>query len=429
LAVAGLGTSEAPEELGEKMSRSLSRRPVRSVLRAIGDATTRWSAADFPPRLRALRTVGDRTGYTDPVVEYAFDRLFGALTSDALEATVAAELGSLDVLDHFVPCADSVRIRAVGLGRVCVISSRTTIGVAIVPAIFALIAKCDVLVKDREDALVAAFFGTLAEELEEFADAAVAQAWQGEKNERDLAGFDAVAAFGDDDALARIRASLPLRTHFIPYGTRASVGYVGREALSDRTAALAVAQAAARDLVLYESEGCLSLHALFVEDGAHVTPNHFAQMLAREVERAAIEFPLPVRAPQTLARLGAARDLAVFHAAVGGGSVYSDAAATFVVELDPPAEQPPAFLPRAIPLRTVDSPQAATAYLQRHGVAVEAVAIAKTRPDLIALAAHLGAARIARFGQLQAPRAQTRHGGRPRIAEFIRWMTDEAGDA
>ena len=67
------------------------------------------------------------------------------------------------------------RARAIAAGSVCVVSSRTTIGVAIVPAVFALCAKCDVLVKDREDGLVRAFFSTLAEERAEFAEAARAQ--------------------------------------------------------------------------------------------------------------------------------------------------------------------------------------------------------------------------------------------------------------
>jgi hypothetical protein len=411
------------------MTGSLSPYPVRSLVHAIADAAMRWTDADFPPRVRALHAVSERTGYANPAVEYAFDRLFGALTAEALETVVATELGSLDALDDFVLRPDGARERAVGLGRICVISSRTTVGVAIVPAMFALIAKCDVLVKDREDALVAGFFGTLAEELQAFGAAAIAQSWVAQTHSPDLSTFDAIVGFGDDSTLDRIRASLPLRTPFIPYGTRASVGYVSRDALSDRTVAVAIARGAARDVVLYESEGCLNLHALFVEDAGNVTAPEFAEMLSREIERAALEFPLSPRSAQTVARMGSARDLALFHSAVRGGAAYSDAAATFVVELDPPPAQPPLFLPRAIALRTVEAPPAAATYLERHRVRVEALAIAARRPDLIDLATRIGAVRIARFGELQAPRLQTRHGGRPRIAEFVRWVTDETGDA
>ncbi len=403
----------------------LSRHSVRSIVRAVADAAARWSDADFPLRVRTLHAIAQRTGYAVPTIEYALDRLFEVLTVDALEVTIAGELGSLDVLDDFVPRSDALRERATALGRVCVLSSRTTIGVAILPAVFALIAKCDVLVKDREDALVAAFFNTLAEELSEFEGAAVAQAWGGEHDHRNLADFDAVVAFGDDETLDRIRASLQPSTRFIPYGTRASAGYVTREALTDGHVALAIARGAARDLVLYETEGCLSLHALFVESGGAIAPEQFAELLAREVERAAIEFPLPERGGQTVARLAAMRDLASFRAAVGTGAAHSDAGTTFVVEVDPPAAQPPAFLPRAIAVRTVACPRDALRYLVHHAISVEALAIAAPRADVVEMAVQIGAARIARFGELQMPRAQTRHGGRPRIAEFVRWITDE----
>jgi hypothetical protein len=407
----------------------LSRHSVRSIVRAVADAAARWSDANFPPRMRTLSAIRDRTGYAVPTIEYALDRLFEILTVDALEATIAGELGSCDVLDDFVAGTNGLRQRAIAIGRVCVLSSRTTIGVAIPPAIFALLAKCDVLVKDREDALVAAFFRTLAEELPDFEAAAVAQAWDGEHAPRSLAGLDGVVAFGDDETLSRIRASLQPQTRFIPYGTRSSAGYVSREGLSDNRGALALARGAASDLVLYETEGCLSLHALFVEGGGAITPEQFAELLAREVERAVIEFPLPERAVQTVASLAAMRDLASFRAAQGRGTAYSDPGTTFVVELDAPVAQRPAFLPRAIGVRTVAGPRDVVNYLTLHKISIEALAIAAPRPDVVDMAVEIGAARIARFGELQRPHAQTRHGGRPRIAEFVRWITDECSSA
>ena len=110
--------------------------PVRKIAAAVADAAARWSDADFPPRVRALAAVCERTGYSEPVAEYALDRLFGSLTKPAIEAVIAGELASLDALDGFVERAGAARLRALPAGRVCVISSRTTIGVAIVPAIF-----------------------------------------------------------------------------------------------------------------------------------------------------------------------------------------------------------------------------------------------------------------------------------------------------
>jgi hypothetical protein len=41
------------------------------------------------------------------------------------------------------------------------------------------------------------------------------------------------------------------------------------------------------------------------------------------------------------------------------------------------------------------------------------------------MAAAIGASRIASFGTLQTPPLGTFHGGRPRIAEFVRWVSDQ----
>ena len=398
--------------------------PVRRIVRAVADAAARWSDADFPPRVRMLDRIVERTGYTVPVVEYALDQLFTTMSVDELEATIAGELGSLDVLDGFALRPGRPRARALPVGSVCVISSRTTIGVALVPAIFALCAKCDVLVKDREDGLVRAFFETLAEELDLIGEAVRAETWEGESEARRVGTFDAIVAFGSDATLARIASATP-SARFIGFGSKASVGYVAREELRDPTAALMIAVGAARDLVLYETEGCLSLHALFIERGGVVDPQHFTKIVAEAVERAGVEFPPGLRDARASARIVSARNLAAFRSAAGTGSVFSDARGSYLTVLDPPSSEPPAFLPRALAVHAVENPDEAISYLARHDIPVEAVAIAGKREDLRDFAMRIGAHRIARFGDLQSPPLGGNHGGRARIADYITWITDE----
>jgi hypothetical protein len=178
--------------------------PVRAIIGAIDAAAVRWSDACFPPRMLARDAVSSRTGYSPAMVEYAFDHLFGALRRDAIEAVITDELGSLEVLDGFSSRGGRPRAQALPLGRICIVSSRTTIGVAIVPAVFALCAKCAVVVKDREDHLIDALFATLSEQLPALRAAAVAQTWRGDEDASRLAGFDAVVAFGSDVTLREI---------------------------------------------------------------------------------------------------------------------------------------------------------------------------------------------------------------------------------
>ncbi|MBV8343858.1 MAG: hypothetical protein JO190_02565 [Candidatus Eremiobacteraeota bacterium] len=397
--------------------------PVRSIVAAIADAAARWSDAGFGARLRARDAVSARTGYSPTTVEYAFDRLFESLRADAIEAIIADELESPEALDRFVSRAGRPRARAVPIGRVCVISSRTTVGVAIVPAVFALCAKCDVLVKDREDHLVSAFFATLARELPELRSSAVAMPWESAGEALELDGFAAVVAFGDDATLALIAARLPYSARFIPYGSRASAGYVTREALNEPSAAHEIARRAATDLLLYETEGCLSLHTLFVERGGAVSPQRFAEMLADAIPVCANELGAGRPDARRGARLAMARDIAAFRAA--RGATLTDPGSTYLLLVDPEWDEPPAFISRALPIRSVDEPAAAAAYFRRHGIGIEALAVADARRDVADAALSMGAARIARLGGLQAPALGDFHGGRPRIAEFVRWVSDE----
>jgi acyl-CoA reductase-like NAD-dependent aldehyde dehydrogenase len=397
--------------------------PAKSIARAIANAAERWSDGDFPPRVRILDRIADRTGYSLPAIEYALDRIFFSINERDLLAVIGSELGGTQFLDGFAPRSGRPDAWAAPAGGVCIISSRTTVGVAIVPAIFALCAKCDVLVKDREDSLVAAFFETLREELDEFAGAAQAATWtSGAVEAPDLETFDAVAAFGSDDTLAKIAQGLRPGARFIGYGSRASAGYVARDALENAGNARVIAQGAARDLVLYESEGCLSLHALFVETGGAVEPDAFAKMLAGEVERAAVEFPLGERDESTAARLAHYRDLAAFRAAGSAGAVYANEAAHYAVVLNPPHSEPPQFLPRTIGVISVEDPAQALAYLREHRLPLEGFAIAGSRDDVVQAAIDAGAVRLTRFGELQHPPLGGDHGGRPRIAEFVKWI-------
>lgn len=402
---------------------ALAQTPARKIVRALADAAERWSDADFPPRVRATERIVARTGYSVPVIEYALDRLFFSITQRELEAAIAAELGSLEILDGFTARAGRPDAWAAAAGSACIISSRTTIGVAIVPAIFALCAKCDVLVKDREDALVQTFFETLAEELDPFAHAARAIAWSsGDENAPGLSGFDAIVAFGDESTLSAISRGVDPGARFIGYGSRASAGYVTRETLASHAAASETARGAARDLVLYETEGCLSLHTLFVEREGETSIAGFAELLALEVEAANIEFPIGERSAADTAAIAQQRDLAAFRAAGGRGAVFASGNAEYAILVEQPPSQPPQFLPRTIGIIAVDGPQDALAYVREHRLRLEGFALSTARADVVDAAVAAGAVRLTRFGELQHPPLSGDHGGRPRIAEFVRWI-------
>lgn len=394
--------------------------PAERIIAAIADAARRWADADFPPRVRSTATIAARTGYSTPAVEYALDQLFVPMTREALSATIESELGSVHALDGFVARAGRPDAFARSAGRACIISSRTTIGVALIPAVYALCAKCDVTVKDREDQLIAAFFHTLYDEHEAFLQAARAHSFSSERDmPPDLATFAVVVAFGKNATLAQIRAACDPNARFVGFGSRASAGYLSAPATRDRSRLTSLLKGAARDLALYDSEGCLSLHMLFIEsDGAG---QEVAGRFAAAVRRAGIEFPPGAGEASVASRVGTVRNAAAFRAALGQGAVFSDDQSSFAIVFDPPRDEPPPFAPRCIAVIPVREPSEAVAYLRAHEIALEALAISDERPDLIAMALDTGAVRLTRFGELQRPPISGNHGGHARVVDFIRW--------
>jgi hypothetical protein len=405
-------------------TRGLRAVPARAIVAAVADAAERWTDADFPPRVRATAAIEARLGYTTPVVDFALDRLFEGITIDALTAAIRADVGDLAALDGFVATPGRPAAWARGVERVTIVSSDTTIGVAIPALAFALCAKCTVTVKDRSDALVAAFAETLAQALPEIADALAVETWTGGDaaiEDVALGAADVVVAFGGPAALRAIRAACAPDATFVPFGHRASAGYVDRAALAGDVAPLAAA--IARDALLYDGEGCLSLHLLFVERTTAASQERFVRALAGACEAAAIEFPVGTRDPARAARAATYASAAAFRAANGSGSVVRAPDGAWSIVIDPPDEPPPLGA-GVIPMIAVDGPADAAAYIERHGLPLQAIGVSPGLDDAAAaaLATALGAVRIAPLGTLQTPPLTGHHGGRTRLAEFGRWI-------
>ena len=408
------------------MNEPLQALSAKNIIGYIADAAWRWCNPDFPPRVRVTQELVQRTGYSAPVVEYAIDRLMSGLTREALTRAIESELGGLAALDTFIEREGRPRMHAQPRGKIAILSSRTTIGVALPAAVFALATKNTVVVKDREDGLVREFFATLAQEHPAFAQAAVAHAWSGDETSR-LIGADVVVAFGSDDTLQAIRADLPATTEFVGFGSRISCGYLLFEATKSPARLLHLLERAARDIVLFDGEGCMSLHVLFVEVASPEQEEKLpilAQKLAEHVAAATIEFP-PSRQtlPNQLAT-AATRAGHSFRAAIGKSVGAHAGAATIIIDRDvPPPLRPLTTL--IVPIR--DEMEVAP-YLQRHGLRVETLAVESADTNSIALSRMIGAHRITTFGAMQHPDLAGDHGGRSRTLDFVQLIDLETSE-
>ena len=221
---------------------------------------------------------------------------------------------------------------------------------------------------------------------------------------------------------AKIAATLGSGIRFIAYGSKASAGYVTREALRDEDAAREIARGAALDLTLYETEGCLSLHALFVESGGAVIAARFAELL-EEAMRAAVREFVPAPDAQAASRRAMARELATFRQREQ--SVFRRSRRAVSRGARSPARRTAALSGAGDRGALRRRAARAAEYLERHGITLEGLAVAGERDDVVDLALRAKVARVAPFGSLQSPPLGAFHGGRARIAEFVRWIGDE----
>src|SRR5208283_1184624 len=114
--------------------------------------------------------------------------------------------------------------------------------------------------------------------------------------------------------LAAIRAQMPMKIRFLGYGHRVSFGFVAQEVLYGSRAKKIVATAA-DDVVAWNQLGCLSPHVIYVQLGGEVLPEHFAQLLAGELERREVSEPRGQLAAEHAAAIASRRGIYEVRAA------------------------------------------------------------------------------------------------------------------
>ena len=84
-----------------------------------------------------------------------------------------------------------------------------------------------------------------------------------------------------------IQRRVPPEVRFLAYGHKLSFGVIGREMLTAEQAAQLVRQAA-YGVSVFDQQGCVSPHLLYVErGGAGVAQREFADLLAQGDDRSA----------------------------------------------------------------------------------------------------------------------------------------------
>jgi hypothetical protein len=425
---------EACQALRRNRLEYLAPRPTQAILDTLCEVAHNWLEPDDPFRRLALERGPAATGFSRSTLAHGLDAFFKRLNYRELSQLILQELGHVERLDRFVVTEAELKTHrtaiATGPELLVHITAGNVPNPSLMSLILGLIARSAQFLKCAQGAdLLPRLFAHSLYALEpKLASCIEIAVWPGGQAELEAALFeqaDCVTVTGRDETIANIRSRLPQHVRLLGYGHRLSFGYLTREVLS-RYHAKELAAQAAIDVAAWDQLGCLSPHLFFVETGASVTPELFAQMLAAELERLEERLPRGTPPPSLAGTLASRRSLYAIRAANSPDTQLwasqPHTAWTVVLESDPRFQ--PSCLHRFVYVKGISNLQEALQASAPYQRAISTVALAAmgTRAqELAASLARWGVTRLCPLGQMQDPPLTWRHDGHPPLSDLITW--------
>jgi hypothetical protein len=407
----------------------LENRRTEAVIKALADAAQSWLPASSPWRAQAVEQAPAVTGFSPAMVNEAIDRMFGAITADSLGALLDRELGDRRVLDEFRPHGRA-QARAFGAPVIVHLLAGNVPPPGIHSIVNGLLVRSGNVVRmSQNDTVFPKLFVesvraadpdlAMCVELLEWPrnDAALTQAA--------LAKADAVIAHGDDSTIAALRRLATSQATFTGYGQKVSFAYVCREAMTPEQLP-ALAAAAAEDVSIYDQQGCLSPHVIYVEERGALGPRKFGAALAEAMAAFQARIPRGKLSMEEAAAINTTRSGYEFRSASDRRiAVWSSLQSndwSVIYEDDPSFV--PSCLNRVVFIKPTDGERRVLENIQRHATRISTVGIAPMSERMTEFAkqlAGLGIHRVCPIGQMQRPPLWWFHDGKPNLASLVRW--------
>jgi len=430
--------SEACQTLRRNREQYLANRSTQSLANFLSELAENWLRPEFPFRKFALENAAT-TGFSRETLARGLDNFFKQLTRENFHALLLQEFGDakrLDVLSATPVEQKQNRSAILNAPEFQVhIAAGNIPNPTLTSMVFGLLTRSAQFVKCASgSAFLPRLFAHSIYEADAKLGACLEIAeWRGGNADLEnvlFAEADCVTATGDDKTFVSIRSRLSAKTRFLGYGHRVSFGFVAHEVLYGSRAKKIVA-AAADDVIAWNQRGCLSPHVIYVQSSGEISAEHFAQLLAEELERREQTEPRGELPAEHAAAISSRRGIYEVRAAHSPETTQhwcskDSTAWTVVFEAD--AHFQISCLNRFIYVKVVADLKTALENADSVRGKVSTVGIAVPEEKIQEFATQLarwGATRICPLGQMQNPPLTWRHDGRPALGDLIIWTDFE----
>ena len=387
-----------------RLARGLVAPPgdVRARAKNVARAACRFADPADPLRRLAVEWLPPTTGFSPAMIEATLPGIFAPIAEDALAAIVGAA-------------------RSPFVASLAIVASGNVPGVALPKTALALVAGVPCLVKTAsgEPLLSVLFARALVEEEPRFAESHAALWWDGARADLATALGASVAslvAYGSDEAIEALRKTAP--PEFAGHGHRISIAAIRLGACA---AAADLAAAFARDVALYDQQGCLSPQALFAI-GEPAAAAELLDALAAALDELSVRLPRGRISDGEHLAIRRFRDDAEWRAIRGERVIlrHDPRGTAWTVVLDPVPALRASPLGRTLVVHPLGSAVDLAPVLAPLAGRIESIGVAPW-PDeeFRRVGADLGIPRVVQLGSMQTPDLEWRQGGRDPLAGIV----------
>lgn len=407
---------------------------VSDIVRVLDQATARLLDREDAVRQELERLLPQVTGFDAEMVRLNLHAYLHTFRSLQLQRFVAEDFANPKVLDEFQPRTQGGWTRALGPELLVHVWAGNVPALPMWSFVSGLLVKAGSIGKVASaEPVFATLLAKLLVEVEpRWADCFAVVWWpSGAAHERTaFALADVVLAYGGNTALQAMQAHVPVTTRFLPHGHKLSFGMVSACALSVRKGP-GVARQAALDVARYDQQGCYSPHVFYVQRGAAVSPQDFAQHLAHELAGLQHKLPRRVLSLEEAAQVGAWREAHEFASLNDDSTALSGAghSTSTVVYSDRPLPLTAGPLNRQVLVVAVDTLDEVLPLIAPQRDYLQTVGLAAAPGELLPLGEALGQAgvtRICALGAMTSPEAGWHHDGRFSLLDLVRMVDIEA---